>query len=135
MRQKELTDGIELQNKDGTESYGKSAIAGQQAIKQTAISRVMLPIPVLFFPAVGNYMLVKMRLMPKSTTAQKLIELTLCILSLTVALPMSVALFEQQSHLNRLDLEEQFHNVEREIKQESATLETTVNLDKQVVDP
>jgi hypothetical protein len=60
---------------------------------ETAISRFILPFPVLFFPAVMNYGLERMRLWPKNNVASKLLELVLCTGSLTVALPMSIALF------------------------------------------
>jgi hypothetical protein len=66
MRFKELQDGISIQNKEGDETYGKSKVAGQKAIKQTAISRFVLPLPVLFFPAIGNFLLEKIRLWPKN---------------------------------------------------------------------
>lgn len=94
MRQKELKQGVTVTNKDGSKEYGKSKVAGKKAIQQTAISRIVLPVPVLCFPAIGNLLLTKMRLMPKSSNAAKVIELILCGMSLTFALPMSIALFE-----------------------------------------
>ena len=56
-----------------------------------------------------------MGLWPKNTTLAKLTELTLCVLSLSVALPGSVALFKQQSMLTRdkIDIELQKTTVER----------------------
>ena len=83
-----------MQNQDGTVEYGKSIAAGKKAIMETALSRFVLPLPVLFFPALGNAVLEKMRLWPKNQAAGKCIELALCICSLTFALPMSIALFE-----------------------------------------
>jgi hypothetical protein len=47
-----------------------------------------------------------MRLWPKNLAAAKAIELTLCICSLTFALPMSIALFEQRASLSRDDIDE-----------------------------
>jgi len=82
---------------------------------QTGMSRVILPFPVLFFPALCNCGLLKMGLWPKNTTLAKLTELTLCVLSLSVALPVSVALFKQQSMLTRdkIDVELQKTVVEQ----------------------
>lgn len=57
MRQKELKEGITVQSQDGSVEYGKSIAAGKKAIKETAFSRVILPLPVLFFPAIGNAIL------------------------------------------------------------------------------
>jgi len=74
-------------------SYGFSKVAGKTAILQTGISRFILPLPVLFFPALANFVLERMKLWPKGLLASKFLELTLCMISLTVALPMSVALF------------------------------------------
>ena len=81
--------------------------AAKKAVSETALSRVVLPLPVLFFPAIGNFILEKMRLLPKNQTALKGIELTLCICSLTFALPMSIALFQQRAMLTRDQIEEE----------------------------
>lgn len=48
-----------------------------------------------------------MRLLPKNQTALKGLELTLCVCSLTFALPMSIALFEQRAMLTRDQIEEE----------------------------
>ena len=72
---------------------------------ETAVSRFILPLPVLFFPAIGNFMLEKLRLWPKNLAAGKFLELTLCICSLTFALPMSIALFEQRAMIKREDID------------------------------
>ena len=53
-----------------------------------------MPIPVLFLPALGNFLLEKARLWPKNMVFAKLLELTLVCGALTLALPMSVAAFE-----------------------------------------
>ena len=74
---------------------------------ETAFSRVVLPLPVLFFPAIANAILEKMRLWPKNLAAGKVIELALCICSLTFALPMSIALFEQRAMIKREDIDDE----------------------------
>ena len=53
MRHKELSEGIKVQNKEGDVTYGDSKVAAKKAISQTAVSRFLLPLPVLFFPAIG----------------------------------------------------------------------------------
>mmetsp|Transcript_4820 Transcript_4820/g.8272 ORF Transcript_4820/g.8272 Transcript_4820/m.8272 type:complete len:94 (-) Transcript_4820:286-567(-) len=93
MRSKELKDGIVVENQDGSVQYGKSKVAGRKAIMETAFSRFVLPLPVLFFPAVCNFILEKLRLQPKRAIPSKLVELLLVSISLTFALPMSIALF------------------------------------------
>ena len=94
MRYKELKTGISVQDKDGKQDFGKSKICARKAIFLTALSRVVLPVPVLFFPAIGNYLLVALKLWPKNQKLAKSLEMILCLLSLTVALPMSIALFK-----------------------------------------
>jgi len=95
MRYKEWKDGIYVYSKEGDVEYGKSRNAGKKAILETAFTRSLLPLPVLFIPAAGNFALEKMRLWPKNVMFAKFIELVLCTFALTVALPMSIALFEQ----------------------------------------
>ena len=73
MRQKELTEGIELKNEKMDVSYGKSLKAGKKAVGETAISRFVLPLPVLMFPPMANMILEKLRLLPKSATANQLL--------------------------------------------------------------
>ncbi len=96
MRFKELEEGIKVQNKEGDVTYGYSKEAGKLAILQTGISRFILPLPVLFFPALANFVLEKLRLWPRRPIPSKMLELILCTMSLTLALPMSVALFQQR---------------------------------------
>ena len=49
----------------------------------------------MFFPAIANAALTKMRLMPKAgSIGNKTVELMLCGMTLVLALPMSIALFE-----------------------------------------
>mmetsp|Transcript_20011 Transcript_20011/g.14491 ORF Transcript_20011/g.14491 Transcript_20011/m.14491 type:complete len:217 (+) Transcript_20011:486-1136(+) len=97
MRFKEIQQGILIQNESGSVTYGKSKIAGRQAVTETAISRFVLPMPVLFFPAICNFVLTKMRLMPKNVVSAKLLEATFCLGSLSVALPMSIAMFNSRA--------------------------------------
>lgn len=93
MRWKELQEGINVKDSDGKD-HGKSVVAGKKAIMQTSASRFILPLPVLFFPAFANALLTKMRLWPRNMILSKFFELSLCAISLTFALPMSIALFD-----------------------------------------
>jgi len=107
MRSKELWEGIEVQDEEGTVTYGNSKKAGRKAVAETALSRVALPLPVLFFPAVGNFALESLGLWPKNPAAGKVIEMSLCLGSLCFALPMSIALFQQRAVLDRADIDEE----------------------------
>lgn len=117
MRHKELNDGILVQNKEGDVTYGQSKVAAQKAIGQTAFSRFFLPLPVLFFPAIGQLLLSKLSLWPtKRLYVAKVLELTLCALALTVALPMSVALFQQRGVITRDQIEEEIKESTKDLQ-------------------
>lgn len=106
MRQKELHEGVELKNEKMDKAYGKSVKAGKKAVGETAFSRFVLPLPVLLLPPLANFMLEKARLLPKSQVANKVLQGVFCTMSLTLALPMSIALFEQKAMMTREQLEE-----------------------------
>ena len=108
MRSKELSNGIYIENEDGSTVYGKSTVAGRQAVIQTAGSRAFLPLPVIFAPAIMGSMLLTMGLMPKKATPKKMVEIALCTFSLTVSLPLSIALFSDRCCLPRESVEEEF---------------------------
>lgn len=108
MRYKELQEGVELKNMKGDQSFGKSVIAGKKAVYESALTRVVLPFNVIFFPSIALSILTKLRLAPKGGLSMKLTEMTLCIMALTVSLPASVALFKQQATLRAEDLEDKF---------------------------
>ena len=50
MRYKEFEDGIVVKDIHGNQ-YGKSKIAGKMAIGQTTISRITVPLIVMFVPS------------------------------------------------------------------------------------
>jgi hypothetical protein len=52
-----------------------------------------------------NYAMERLRIWPKNLVASKLVEASLCICSLTFALPMSIALFKQRSSISVDELE------------------------------
>ena len=67
-----------------------------------------MPIPVLFFPAFVNYFMEYAHIWPKNAKLAKIVELILCATSLTLALPLTVAIFEQRSKIDREKLEPEF---------------------------
>ena len=108
MRQKEIRDGIDLENEDGSIKYGKSQIAGKQAIMQTSATRFFMPFPAIFGPALAGGMLMHYKLWPKRLVPAKILELSLVTFSLVVSLPLAIALFEDRCVLPASDLEPQF---------------------------
>ena len=99
MRYKETRTGIKIYNEDGTISYGKSRVAGRKAILESAVSRFILPLPALFLPAIFNFILEGLGLIPSGAIAGKILECTIIAFSLTFALPLSIALFKQQTSI------------------------------------
>ena len=69
---------------------------------------MVLPLPVLFLPALANYALEAVGMFPKNVLAAKVLEVSLCTASLSVALPMSIALFKQRSSMSVDQLEVEF---------------------------
>jgi sideroflexin-5 len=114
MRYKELSDGIKVQSLNSDTTYGNSKVAAKKAITQTAISRVFLPLPVLFFPALGQFLLTKLRIWPRNIIISKFFELVLCAISLGVALPMSLAIFQQRGMITRDEIEENMREIKNE---------------------
>ncbi|TNV86496.1 hypothetical protein FGO68_gene16303 [Halteria grandinella] len=106
MRYREMQEGIKVYSKEGDEEYGSSKVAAKKAIGQTAFSRFLLPLPVLFFPAFAQLLFTKLRIWPRNTYATKFLELSFCAIALTVALPMSVALFQQRGMITRDEVDE-----------------------------
>lgn len=94
MRYKEMNQGIEVFNEDGTISYGKSKVAGRKAILESALSRFILPFPAIFLPAIFNFILEGLGLIPSGPIASKILECSIIAFSLTFALPLSIALFK-----------------------------------------
>jgi hypothetical protein len=82
-------------NKEGDTCFGQSPIAGKQAVFETALSRFVLPLPVMFFPTVLNAIMVKLRLLPKNQVLRNCFELSFVTFGLLVGLPMSLALYKQ----------------------------------------
>ena len=99
MRYKEMRTGIEVFNQDGTVSYGKSKVAGRKAILESALSRFILPLPALFLPAIFNFILEGLGLIPADPVLGKILECSIIAFSLTFALPLSIALFKQKASI------------------------------------
>ena len=87
-----MKNGVNIQDKDG-EDYGKSKSCGKSAVLQTGASRFIMPIPCLAFPIVSLYTLQKMSMVPKNRIGKLFLELTICFLAMTFAVPFSVSIF------------------------------------------
>ena len=110
MRQKEIKEGIKIQDLNEKETYGMSRVAAKRAVSESAFTRFVLP-TVLFGPAIMNFMLCSLKRMPQNNVVAKLLEASFCCISLTFALPMSIALFQQRSSIRPELLEEEFRSL------------------------
>lgn len=99
MRNGEFFNGIEVFNDDGT-SAGVSHIAARHAIAYTALSRLILPIPVFIFPPVGILFIEKTSNLLKRFPKTRLpATVALSSLGLYVGAPFAVAAFPQRLSL------------------------------------
>ncbi|TPX64957.1 hypothetical protein SpCBS45565_g05494 [Spizellomyces sp. 'palustris'] len=98
MRAKELRDGIDVQDKDGT-TLGKSTKAGVNAVGQVAISRVATAFPVVFIPGLIMTRLERTAFWGRYPRLHSPVNLGIIAASLLVALPSAVALFPQRASM------------------------------------
>lgn len=121
MRWKEIRDGIDIfpptdpiTGVPSKEALGKSSVAGQHAISQTAASRVLTNIPTLILPPVVITILER-RGAFKGSNGKKLSTITnlgLIGASLLVFLPPAIATFPQRGTIDKRKLEERFRELE-----------------------
>lgn len=112
MRYKEGLEGITVFDASGT-PQGTSVAAGRTCLTQVALTRVVLPIPVLLMPP---FVLDALRntkglggLMSRSLGARTAVELTVIAAFLQLALPFAIAVFPQRGEIAATDLEPAFH--------------------------
>lgn len=95
-------------------NHGKSVSAGRRGLFQVALTRVILPIPILLIPPfVLDYLRSTKSLgaaMQRSKFTRTGVELVVIGMFLQFALPLAVAIFPQQATHPASSLEGQFHN-------------------------
>lgn len=90
MRRSYLTDGIVYTNSEG-EIMGKSKKVGTKAMLEGAISRLILPFPLVLSVLAAN----RLSKSGLKGSGLKIAEITLSTLFMSAGLPMSIALFNQ----------------------------------------
>lgn len=116
MRYREGIDGIAVYDDAGGSSsaapVGTSVSAGRTCLAQVALTRVVLPIPILLLPP---FILDAARaskllgpLMARSVVARMGVELSIIAVFLQLALPFAVAVFPQRGAIAAESLEPQF---------------------------
>eukprot|EP01122_Echinamoeba_exundans_P013161 TRINITY_DN5701_c0_g1_i1.p1 TRINITY_DN5701_c0_g1~~TRINITY_DN5701_c0_g1_i1.p1 ORF type:complete len:357 (-),score=77.77 TRINITY_DN5701_c0_g1_i1:111-1115(-) len=110
MRWNERQLGIDVFDDDG-EVRGKSRVAGSAALNKVALSRVLIPVPVMTIPPVIFYALNSTSLFVKRPWLKTPMNLTLIAGCLAVGLPVAIAMFPQVETLPVAELEPEFQNL------------------------
>ncbi|CAF1025202.1 unnamed protein product [Didymodactylos carnosus] len=103
MRFHELFDGIEVIDQNNN-PVGVSKIAAKNALKEMAMTRAFLPVPILFFPPI-IMMAFEKNLLRRIPRLNLPLNVLACTLSFGLALPLSISLFPQKSKILTRDLE------------------------------
>ncbi|TPX45618.1 hypothetical protein SeMB42_g01696 [Synchytrium endobioticum] len=112
MRQKELRDGITVEDEAGN-PVGTSSRAGWMAISQVAVSRIATAFPAVMVPGL---ILSRLEKYPWFTNNPRIaipVNLATITTSLAAALPCAVALFPQRASVPVTSLEDKFRNLKR----------------------
>jgi len=104
MRFSELYEGIEVFDKN-EKVVGTSQLAAKKALKETAITRMVLPAPILLIPPIVMTFMEKTRLLLRRPGLHLPINATVTTLSFALALSVAIALFPQVASIERSRLE------------------------------
>ncbi|KAJ3172304.1 hypothetical protein HK101_011160, partial [Irineochytrium annulatum] len=110
MRQKELTEGISVLDKDGN-VVGKSQKAGFNAISQVAVSRVATAFPAVFLPGLIMTRLERTAFVRSNPRLAMPLNLAVICGSLMAALPCAVAIYPQVAEVPVAKLEPRFQGL------------------------
>jgi tricarboxylate carrier len=106
MRIHEAWEGIEVYDGKG-KVVGTSKIAATRAVRDTSITRAFLPAPIFLIPPLVMSYLEKKRFLQRRMFLHLPINVLVCTLSFAFSLPTAIALFPQESKIQRRDLEEE----------------------------
>uniref|UniRef100_F6S8K7 Sideroflexin 5 n=1 Tax=Callithrix jacchus TaxID=9483 RepID=F6S8K7_CALJA len=104
MRYGELEEGIDVLDSDGN-LVGSSKIAARHALLETALTRVVLPMPILVLPPIIMSMLEKTALLQARPRLLLPVQSLVCLAAFGLALPLAISLFPQMSEIETSQLE------------------------------
>ncbi|XP_066234094.1 sideroflexin-5 isoform X3 [Saccopteryx leptura] len=104
MRYGELEEGIDVLDGDGN-LVGSSKIAARHALLETALTRVVLPMPILVLPPIVMSMLEKTALLQTRPRLLLPVQSLVCLAAFGLALPLAISLFPQMSEIETSQLE------------------------------
>uniref|UniRef100_A0A4X2JT94 Sideroflexin 5 n=1 Tax=Vombatus ursinus TaxID=29139 RepID=A0A4X2JT94_VOMUR len=96
MRHNELEEGIDVLDSDGN-VVGSSRIAARHALIETALTRVVLPMPILVLPPIIMSVLEKTFLLQSRPRLLLPVQSFVCLAAFGLALPLAISLFPQMS--------------------------------------
>ncbi|XP_036373174.1 sideroflexin-5-like isoform X1 [Megalops cyprinoides] len=104
MRHTELSEGIDVLDTAGN-VVGTSKIAAKHALLETALTRVVLPMPILVLPPVIMAFLERLPLLQTHRKLVLPVHSLVCLAAFGLALPLAISLFPQMSQIEVSQLE------------------------------
>ncbi|XP_072718878.1 sideroflexin-5 isoform X5 [Mycteria americana] len=104
MRHTELEEGIDVLDNNGN-IVGSSRIAAKHALLETALTRVVLPMPILVLPPIIMSILEKTSLLRSRPRMILPVQSLVCLAAFGLALPLAISLFPQMSEIETSRLE------------------------------
>uniref|UniRef100_A0A8D0G815 Sideroflexin 5 n=1 Tax=Sphenodon punctatus TaxID=8508 RepID=A0A8D0G815_SPHPU len=104
MRHTELEEGIDVLDSNGN-VVGSSRIAAKHALIETALTRVVLPMPILVLPPMIMSLLEKTSLLRSRPRMLLPVQSLVCLAAFGLALPLAISLFPQMSEIETSRLE------------------------------
>ncbi|NWU52817.1 SFXN5 protein, partial [Dromas ardeola] len=98
MRHTELEEGIDVLDNNGN-IVGSSRIAAKHALLETALTRVVLPMPILVLPPIIMSILEKTSLLRSRPRMILPVQSLVCLAAFGLALPLAISLFPQMSEV------------------------------------
>ncbi|XP_076156580.1 sideroflexin-5a isoform X1 [Alosa pseudoharengus] len=99
MRYSELKQGISVLDDQGT-VVGTSQVAARHAILETAMTRMVLPMPILVLPPIVMTFLERLPLLQRRPWLVLPVHSLVCLAAFGLALPLAISLFPQQSQIH-----------------------------------
>ncbi|CAG5866848.1 unnamed protein product [Menidia menidia] len=104
MRHSELSEGISVLDDKG-KVVGTSKVAARHALLETALTRVVLPMPILVLPPLIMTVLEKLPLLQKHRRLVLPVHSLVVLSAFSLALPLAISLFPQMSQISVNQLE------------------------------
>ncbi|NXD30067.1 SFXN5 protein, partial [Spelaeornis formosus] len=104
MRHTELEEGIDVLDNNGN-VVGSSRVAAKHALLETALTRVVLPMPILVLPPIIMSVLEKTSLLRSRPRMILPVQSLVCLAAFGLALPLAISLFPQMSEIETSQLE------------------------------